>query len=115
MSTASAAEALYTKPVVSNGLPMNIPLCLENLKTVTPSWFKTLDNGNGYLIRLHEVMAVNGNFLLKTSEPVKDVCIVDLFENKIGDVHKISDTEFKVYYTQNQIISLKIEKIMNED
>ncbi len=110
ISTASAAESLYTKPVISNGIPMDIPVCLENLKTVTPSWFKTLDNGNGYLIRLHEVMAVNGSFLLKTSDSVKDVCIVDLFENKIGDVDKISDTEFKVYYTQNQIISLKIEK-----
>jgi len=110
MSTASAVEALYTKPVISNGIPMDIPVYFEELKTVTPSWFKTLDNGSGYLVRLHEIMAVNGAFILRTSEPVKDVCIVDLFENKIGDVDKISDTEFRVKYTQNQIISLKIEK-----
>lgn len=110
MSTAANAESLYTKPLLSKGIPKNVPLFLEELATVTPSWFKSLDNTDGYLVRLHETMGVGGEFTLKTIESPKDVYIVDLFENKIGDVEIVSDTEFKVSYNANQIISLAIVK-----
>lgn len=114
LSTASAAESLFTPPVVvKGGKSQPAPFSLSSTGSVVPSWVLPSETGKGYVIRLHEVAGAQEELEIYFNHPVSSIKSVNLFEKEIRDgatIKKISDGVWSVKVDPYKIVSLLVRR-----
>ena len=112
LSTASAAEALFTAPVlVKGGQSKPVPFALSSTGSIVPSWVLPSETGNGYIIRLHEVAGAQEEMEIYFNHNVSVIKSVNFFEKEIkGDCQlgKLDKNTWSVKVEPYKIVSLLV-------
>jgi|GEM_PF-258436 len=120
ISTAGQAEALYAPvlvtPVLTHTMAtLHAPVILNpggDLKTLVPSWVLPAQDGNGYILRIHETLGVTGKLVLEFNGPPASVSLVDFLELPLttDEAIRLDDKHYEVYYHAYQILSILVRK-----
>jgi alpha-mannosidase len=100
---AALAETLFTEPVRYRGEAVQAGfLGLEGGETLVPAWAKPAEDGQGWILRLHETMGRRGSAKLRLAEGYAAYA-TDLSERKEG-----AEAVGEVRFTPYSLISLRI-------
>ena len=110
-STAARAECLYGEAITATGMPSIMrPFSLGNLGGVVPAAVKPCEDGQGYIIRLHETAGKQGQLEVSFSQSPERVQKVDILERPLarGNVSMMGN-KATVSYESYEIISLRVQ------
>ncbi|GDY14691.1 hypothetical protein LBMAG53_35690 [Planctomycetota bacterium] len=115
-STALAADALFTPPVVAPGKRRRHrgddlghgPFTLRNLGSLVPAW--TVPDKRGYTVRLHETAGGSGSATLQLEHEAKSVELVDFLGNVLGDPVHLGGGAVRIDYRPYQILSVRVRR-----
>ncbi len=110
VSTAVAAEALFSPVLKSRGAAQDAPFMLTELGTLAPAWVCPSSSGRGYIIRLHETSGGRGTAVLSLTGPVRSVCLVDFLENTLQELDTGDENVVALDYSPYQILSVRVER-----
>ena len=112
LSTAAAAETLFTPPVmVKGGQSKTAPFSLSSTGSIVPSWVLPSETGKGYILRLHEVAGAQEEMEIYFNHPVSVIKSVNLFEKEIKGVcelKKVGKNSWSVKVEPYKIVSLLV-------
>ena len=107
--TAVAADALFTPPVLCEGaLDLPPAFRFEALGSLVPSWVAPAESGEGLLLRLHEVSGGRGTAVLRLAKRPKQACLVDLFENTLGELPLSADGAVHIPYGPYSVLGILV-------
>ena len=115
LSTAMAADALFTPPLVTYGKATASPFRWIDLGTLAASWCgPSQSEENGYFIRLHEIAGRPGTARLMIAHRVAKAELVDLLERPVEtlSVHPNGTLEFA--FRPGQILTLRITAALDD-
>jgi alpha-mannosidase len=108
LSTAAAAESLYSPLIFSKGqLGLSAPFELKETGSLTPSWVLPSQK-KGLILRLHETAGGSGKALLTLSAKYRSASLVDFLEKPLGRLKHLGNGSFELPYLPYQIISVLI-------
>jgi alpha-mannosidase len=109
LSTAAHADALYTDAIVLEGQSVRTsPFALSQLGSVVPAWVMPSRDGQGDLIRLHEVAGSANEIQLEVCKGHGKVCIVDLNEKELRVISPSSVGPYRIAVGAYKILTIKI-------
>jgi alpha-mannosidase len=108
-STAAAAETLFGDWVLAEGSSEPVQaFTLAELGSIVPAAVKPAENGEGYLIRLHETAGREGIFELNLTDKPSRVAKTNIVETS-SEPLEVDGTLVRVPYSPYEILSLRVE------
>ena len=109
LATAAAAEARWaTHTTTAGGTLLPSPFACENLGSLTPAAVKPAEDGDGFVIRLHECAGSRGEAIIELAARPSRVELVDLLERRTGRLRRIDQHRYALPYAPYQIISVRV-------
>jgi alpha-mannosidase len=109
LSTAAAAEALFVPALIVAGDTLaKSPFDLTDIGSLVPSWVLPAEDGDGWVLRLHEAMGKRGEALLWLPGAPRSVEMVDLLERPIAPVEPFGGGAWRLGYRPYQVVSVKV-------
>ena len=109
LSTAAAADALFTPLVVCTGAtPLPAPFTMENLGTLVPSWVMPAEQSDGFILRLHETNGSAGTARLRLYTAPRAVDLVDFLEHRNGRVTRVDRHTYEIAYRPYHVLSVRV-------
>ena len=110
-STACAADALYTPPVVAEaGAPRQSPFRFDELGSLCPSWVLPSESGPGFVVRLHETAGAAGTAVMRLTAPARSVTLVDFREQELAAAGSVAEAAYAIPYGPYQVVSVLVRR-----